>query len=102
LDLWSTAKPFLETWMVEQLGPKKLWEQLKQESPHLVKLLPGLPRLMADYLQRPSLLESTELRALLLAQQRTNRLLSRAALVMGGVLLALVVMQLDAYWGLWG
>ena len=101
LDLWSTAKPFLETWMVEQLGPQKLWAQLKQESPHLVKLLPGLPRLVADYLQRPSLAESPELRALLLEQQRTNKLLTRAALVMGGVLLALVVLQLNAYWGLW-
>ena len=26
LDLWSTAKPFLEKWMLEQIGPKKLWE----------------------------------------------------------------------------
>jgi ubiquinone biosynthesis protein len=27
LDLWSTAKPFLEKWMLEQVGPQKLLEQ---------------------------------------------------------------------------
>ena len=29
LDLWSTAKPFLEKWMLEQVGPKRLWRELK-------------------------------------------------------------------------
>jgi len=42
LDLWSTAKPFLETWMLEQVGPEKLLEQLKAEAPTYAKLLPGL------------------------------------------------------------
>ncbi len=94
LDLWSTAKPFLETWMAEQLGPKKLLEQLKQESPHLIKWLPALPRLVADFLQRDLEGERAQLTKLLIAQQRTNRILTRAALATGGVLLALVVLQL--------
>lgn len=33
LDLWATAKPFLEKWMVDQIGPKKLFQQLKAEAP---------------------------------------------------------------------
>src|SRR5665647_690975 len=33
LDLWNTAKPFLEKWMVDQLGPKKLIDQLRNEAP---------------------------------------------------------------------
>ena len=32
LDLWNTAKPFLEKWMIEQLGPKKLVDQLRNEA----------------------------------------------------------------------
>ena len=44
LDLWSTAKPFLEKWMVEQIGPEKLLAQLKAEAPAYAKLLPLLPR----------------------------------------------------------
>ncbi len=51
LDLWSTAKPFLETWMLEQVGPEKLLEQLKAEAPTYAKLLPGLPRLLQQYLK---------------------------------------------------
>jgi len=40
LDLWATAKPFLEKWMVDQIGPKKLFQQLKAEAPRYAKLLP--------------------------------------------------------------
>ena len=40
LDLWSTAKPFLERWMDEQVGWRGLLEQLKNEAPRYVQLLP--------------------------------------------------------------
>jgi ubiquinone biosynthesis protein len=76
LDLWSTAKPFLESWMREQMGPKRLFKQLRDQWPSYVKILPELPRLLADYLQtghssqiEPGLLE------LIQEQKRTNRLL---------------------------
>jgi ubiquinone biosynthesis protein len=101
LDLWSTAKPFLEKWMVEQVGPRKFWEQLKAEAPHYAKLLPALPRLLHDYLrQRPDDLRR-EVRALLAVQQRTNRLLQ--ALLFGGLgfLLGLLAMQLLVRIQLW-
>ena len=48
LDLWSTAKPFLEKWMLEQMGPQRLWRELRAEAPHYAKLLPELPRLIYD------------------------------------------------------
>ncbi len=102
LDLWSTAKPFLESWMAEQLGPKKLLEQLKQESPHLIKWLPALPRLVADFLQRDRDGEREQMARLLAAQQRTNRILTRAALATGGVLLGLVVVRLGFFLGYGG
>ena len=40
LDLWSTAKPFLERWMDEQVGWRGLVERLKNEAPRYVHLLP--------------------------------------------------------------
>ena len=101
LDLWSTAKPFLEKWMVEQVGPRKFWEQLKAEAPHYAKLLPELPRLLHDYLrQRPDDLRR-EVRALLEVQRRTNRLLQ--ALLYGGLgfVLGLLAMQLLVRVRLW-
>ena len=76
LDLWSTAKPFLEAWMLEQVGPKRLWRELKAQAPQYAKWLPQLPRLLSDYLQRePSGPDSTQLQALLAEQRRTNALL---------------------------
>ncbi|MBV5323090.1 MAG: ubiquinone biosynthesis regulatory protein kinase UbiB, partial [Ilumatobacteraceae bacterium] len=29
LDLWNTAKPFLEQWMIDQVGPKRFFQQLR-------------------------------------------------------------------------
>src|SRR4051794_41531643 len=51
LDLWNTAKPFLEKWMLEQVGTKRLWESLKEQAPRYAKVLPDLPRLLHQYLQ---------------------------------------------------
>lgn len=45
LDLWDTAKPFLERWMREQLGLRGLINHLKHEAPQWATLLPQLPRL---------------------------------------------------------
>ena len=91
LDLWSTAKPFLEKWMVDQLGPKKLLDQLK--APRYAKLLPELPRLLVDFLQQGKSGSHLVLDELLTEQKRTNRLLQ--ALLCGGIgfVLGVVVVQ---------
>lgn len=93
LDLWSTAKPFLEKWMIEQIGPEKLLAQLKAEAPSYAKLLPLLPRLFSDYLKRQPTANQHGLVELLAEQKRTNKLLQ--SIIYGGVgfLLGLVVMQ---------
>ncbi|PKO84431.1 MAG: ubiquinone biosynthesis regulatory protein kinase UbiB [Betaproteobacteria bacterium HGW-Betaproteobacteria-11] len=46
LDLWQTAKPFLERWMSEQVGWRGLVRNLKREAPQWAGFLPALPRLM--------------------------------------------------------
>jgi len=101
LDLWSTAKPFLEKWMLEQVGPQRLWQQLKAEAPLYAKLLPALPRLLHDYLQqRPTDLRR-EVQELVREQRRTNRLLQ--GIIYGGVgfVLGLLAMQLYVRVSLW-
>jgi ubiquinone biosynthesis protein len=92
LDLWSTAKPFLEKWMVEQVGPARLWAQLKAEAPMYAKLLPALPRLLHQYLGRPANNAPRGLDELLAEQRRTNRLLQGLVYGAVGFLLGLVVM----------
>ncbi|WP_313295459.1 ubiquinone biosynthesis regulatory protein kinase UbiB [Diaphorobacter sp.] len=94
LDLWSTAKPFLEKWMLDQMGPKRLMREMRAQAPLYAKLLPQLPRLLHDYLQQKPQDNVRELQELLVEQKRTNRLLQR--LVFGGVgfVLGLLVMQI--------
>ena len=101
LDLWNTAKPFLEKWMMEQVGPKKFWEQLKAEAPHYAKLVPELPRLLHDYLRHRPNDVAREVRLLVQEQRRTNRLLQ--AILYGGLgfLLGLLAMQLLVRVRLW-
>ncbi len=101
LDLWNTAKPFLEKWMMEQVGPKKFWEQLKAEAPHYAKLIPELPRMLHDYLRHRPNDVAREVRLLVQEQRRTNRLLQ--AILYGGLgfLLGLLAMQLMVRVSLW-
>lgn len=75
LDLWNTAKPFLERWMHEQVGWRGMVERLKNEAPRYAQLLPELPRLLHQALARPQGAEVRALEALLEEQRRTNRTL---------------------------
>ena len=52
LDLWETAKPFLERWMREQVGPRALARALRRELPTVLPLLPELPGLVHELLRR--------------------------------------------------
>ena len=95
LDLWATAKPFLEKWMLEQVGPKRFWNELKDQAPYYAKMLPDLPRLLHGYLsQRPAADVQAQLIEMLREQRRTNRLLYGLLLLAAGFLLGLVAMQL--------
>jgi ubiquinone biosynthesis protein len=94
LDLWSTAKPFLETWMLDQVGPKKLWKQLVAEAPRYAKLLPELPRLVHDFLKHRQNNDNAQLQLLIQEQRRTNRLLQGIAWVGGGFVLGMLAMQI--------
>jgi ubiquinone biosynthesis protein len=93
LDLWSTAKPFLEKWMADQIGPRRLWEELKNQAPRYAKLLPELPRLLHDYLKQRPGLQRREIEELLAEQRRTNRLLQGVIYAGIGFALGLLVMQ---------
>jgi ubiquinone biosynthesis protein len=94
LDLWATAKPFLENWMMEQVGPQKLMDQLKFHAPHYAKVLPELPMLLHAYLQKVQTKEAAVQQELLVEQRRTNRLLQTILSIAMGFVAGLVVMQI--------
>jgi len=91
LDLWVTAKPFLERWMKEQIGWRALERRFREEAPFLATTLPLLPRLIYQKLSEPPPASEVALLALTAAQQARNRwLIIIAMLLAGGVALMLV------------
>ena len=52
LDLWSTAKPFLEDLMKERYSMKNTFEKLKEDAPQLFRDIPELPSLTINALKQ--------------------------------------------------
>lgn len=50
LDLWSTAQPFLETWMRKRIGPTGLLQSLQSHLPAWLEQSPEMPQLVHDAL----------------------------------------------------
>ena len=46
LDLWQTARPFLERWMSEQVGARAAWSRTKRALPEWGEVLPEIPGLV--------------------------------------------------------
>jgi ubiquinone biosynthesis protein len=88
LDLWKSAKPFLERWMHEQVGFAGFLRNMKSEAPGFANMLPELPRLVHRALAQPVAQNmSDDLARLTLEQRRHNRLLLVAVLVLAAIFL---------------
>lgn len=86
LDLWKTAKPWLERWMSSQVGWRGLLKSLQAETPNYTTLLPQLPRLMHRYLSNDAASRNDEiLRNLLEQQKRRNTWLMLIGLLLLGM-----------------
>jgi len=55
LDLWDTAKPFLENWMKEQLGFRSFARQVQHNAPLWLEQLPDFPNKVFDVVQQARL-----------------------------------------------
>ena len=92
LDLWRTAKPYLERWMSDQIGWRALLRTLKNEAPYWAANLPELPRLLHRALADDRLGEVRDsLKRLVEENERRNDLTAFiAALLAVAVLVALI------------
>jgi ubiquinone biosynthesis protein len=94
LDLWQTAKPYLERWMSEQVGLRGMLRTLRREAPYWAQTLPQIPRLAHRLLAEDRLAGLQEvLERQALQHRQRNRLL--AALLAAA--LAVVALQLWAF-----
>lgn len=84
LDLWDTAKPYLENWMHQRIGLQGFKQRLTQEAGQWSQLLPQIPRLVFENLNRPNSGPALqkELRLLRESQQQQNRLLAALCAVL--------------------
>ncbi len=92
LDLWATAKPFLERWMSEQVGWRGWARTLRDEIPYWGTLLPQLPRLAHQALRGERLRVLEDGLAQLLAQQRARNRWLAAIVVLLAASLAWMVL----------
>jgi len=89
LDLWKTAKPFLERWMSEQLGGRAFHRGVQQEAPYWARILPQIPRLVHQALAQAKAPDLAPLLAdLARTQRQQRRLLSLIAVLLAALLLS--------------
>jgi ubiquinone biosynthesis protein len=101
LDLWKTAKPYLERWMNEQVGWRGMMERLRAEAPRFAHIFPQLPRLIYQALEQTTSLEVNDdvlLRELMKHQRRTNRVLVFVASLLGLLGSAVAITYLYGHW----
>ena len=91
LDLWATAKPFLERWMSEQIGWRGWLRTFKEEVPYWGTVVPQLPRMLHKAMSDDRIDRLQDgLDAMLTQQRLRNRWLA----VMTALLALLAILQL--------
>ena len=59
LDLWATAHPFLERWIVQRFEPGQIFKQVKRHAPDWLEQLPHLPQLVVDSMEQVKRIDKT-------------------------------------------
>jgi ubiquinone biosynthesis protein len=103
LDLWQTAKPFLERWMSEQVGARAFLGNLRRSLPLWTETLPEMPQLLHQTLHQAANgrlrveWHSQELRELRRELRAANRRSVSAMIGTGLMIAAAVVYGLDGF-----
>ena len=97
LDLWNTAKPYMERWIKERFGPKGALRELKRQLPNWIEKGPQIPGLIHSSLSKLSQIDSsqeqisrqlTQINQQMTQQRQQNRQqkIALTSMVSGGVL----------------
>ena len=80
LDLWKTAKPFLEQRIKEKIGPKQFFRAIASQAPFWLEQAPHIPQLMFDaatQIKRTELYHREQQKALVNIEQQLQQQQSR-------------------------
>ncbi|MBN6066272.1 ubiquinone biosynthesis regulatory protein kinase UbiB [Aggregatibacter actinomycetemcomitans] len=85
LDLWDTAKPFLQNWLDEQMGVKAVLKTVKQKLPYWREHFAELPENVMDALQQQRVIANQLIELNRKIQKKQGASGKRYALVIGAV-----------------
>ena len=51
LDLWTTAKPFLQRWVLKRNNPQTIIKRFVDQAPAMLKVMPELPMMVHDFIE---------------------------------------------------
>lgn len=103
LDLWQTAKPFLENWMREQIGVRAMFTKVKANLPFWSEKLPDMPDLLYDTLKQVKHFPEKQQQAnLAMLQQQKQAQKANHLSIVGAtlIILAAIIPQYPVHWGL--
>lgn len=102
LDLWTTAKPFLESWVKDQVGLPAMLRAFKEKAPFWIEKMPEIPDLIYQSLHQHKLLQynieklSSQMRHQSVRQAQSRYLFGiGATLLLSGTIL--LIGQVDVY-----
>jgi ubiquinone biosynthesis protein len=102
LDLWKTAKPFLENWMRDRVGPRAFINRIKHFIPRWIDQTPDLPNLIHGLLRRANdgeitiRLRKQEMEQLRQELRRVNRRAFHSAVGAALIVSAALILGFDA------
>jgi len=103
LDLWQTAKPFLENWMREQIGVRAMFSKVKSNLPFWSEKLPDMPDLLYDTLKQVKHFPEKQQQAnaaLLQQQKRAQKALHFSIVGATLIIVATILPLYPAHWSL--
>lgn len=84
INLWDTAKPFLEKWVRQELGPMNVAKTVSSHLPYMMNQLPHIPKLVVEALE-----SQTKISKALTNFDQVQKQKRRPYLLSTGVMLAL-------------
>jgi len=97
LDLWATAKPFLQKWLRQQVGPQAFIRQLRENLPFFAEQLPHMPRLLHEVL---TLTREEKIRSLSMIQLADEGIQKRRCWYRGlgtGIFFTMLAISVSSY-----
>ena len=107
LDLWKTAKPFLERWMEDQIGARAMFRNIKEDLPYLIEKMPELPGLIYKSLKTYSdgehhMKQVREMQSIRkeirLNNQRSLIVLSGTGMIIGASVIYTTAISVPVFW----